>query len=389
MKAFIDNSCATLVSRVTVGMVVVLTLAACRNTGGAAGPPGGAGAMAMGVEAITLTNKPVERTSEYIATVRSRRSSTIQPQVEGFVTRILVRPGQRVGVGTVLVEIDSGRQQAAVASLESVRAAREADLQFARQQAERMKKLFDAGAVSQQEYEQAATAVQTTQAQLRAVDAQIREQRVELAYHRVTAPMAGIVGDIPVRIGDRVTRSTVLTTIDESAGLELYINIPVAQAPALRPGMLIRIVDDQGDPVATSEVNFISPSVDVATQSVLIKAPLQSSLPFRTDQFVRTHVVWSSEPGLTVPVVSVVRINGQYFAYVVEQNESGMTVARQRPVHLGTVVGNDYVVLGGLKEGEQLVVSGIQKIADGMPVKAVPPGATAATMPPPASGEGR
>jgi RND family efflux transporter MFP subunit len=389
MKVFIPRMRASSFYPAAAVLPAMVLLAACGGSNGAAagGPP--PGAMAMPVEAIRLEPKAVERTSEYIATVRSRRSTTIQPQVEGFITRILARPGQRVNTGAVLLEIDSGRQQAAVASLESVRAAREADVQFARQQAERMKKLHEAGAVSQQEYEQAATAVQTTQAQLNAIEAQVREQQVELGYHRVTAPTAGMVGDIPVRVGDRVTRQTMLTTIDENAGLELYINVPVAQATGLQPGMLVRIVDDQGQPMATSEVNFISPSVDPGTQSVLVKAPLQSAAPFRTDQFVRTHLVWSAEPGLTVPLIAVTRINGRYFVYVVETGEGGMTIARQRPVDLGDVVNNDYVVRSGLQAGDQLIVSGIQKIADGMPVKAAPPGATAAQLPGPASGEGR
>jgi RND family efflux transporter MFP subunit len=315
-----------------------------------------------------LVPKSVERKSEYIATVKSRRSTTIQPQVEGFITAINARPGQRVNRGTALMQIDSGRQQAAVASLESVRAAREADVQFARQQAERMKTLYEAGAVSQQEFEQASTSVQTSQAQLRATDAQIREQQVELAYHRVTAPTAGIVGDIPVRVGDRVTRQTVLTTIDENAGLELYINVPVGQASSLKPGLLVRIVDDAGQTLTTSEVNFVSPSVDTATQSVLLKAPLDANARFRSDQFVRAQVVWDNSPALTVPLVAVTRITGQYFVYVVEKGEGGMVVARQRSVQLGPVVGNDYVVLSGLAEGEELIVSGVQKIGDGMPV---------------------
>ena len=345
-------------------------LAGCSNGGAAASPggPGGGPPMAMGVEAMTLAPKPVERTTEYVATVKSRRSITIQPQVEGFITAIMARPGQRVSQGTPLMQIDAGRQQAAVASLESVRAARQADVKFAQQQAERMKTLFEAGAVSQQEYEQATTSVQTSEAQLRAIDAQIREQQVELGYHRVTAPMAGIVGDIPVRVGDRVTRATVLTTVDENAGLELYINVPVAQATALKPGLPVRIVDDAGQTIATTQVNFISPSVDTNTQSVLVKAALQGDAPFRTDQFVRTHLVWDSEPRLTVPLVAVTRINGQYFVYVADKGDNGMVVARQRAVQLGPIVGNDYVVLGGLKDGERLIVSGVQKIGDGMPV---------------------
>jgi multidrug efflux pump subunit AcrA (membrane-fusion protein) len=119
-------------------------------------------------------------------------------------------------------------------------------------------------------------------------------------------------------------------------------------------------------------VNFVSPSVDTGTQSVLVKAPLQANAPFRTDQFVRTHVVWASEPGLTVPLVAVTRVNGQYFVYVIEQGEGGMRIARQRAVELGPIVGNDYVVDSGLKAGEQLIVSGVQKIGDGMPVNVQP-----------------
>lgn len=362
--------CRRAVAALALSTTMVTAACGRGDSGGPGGPPGGM--PPTPVEAVTLTKKPVERTNEFVATVKSRRSTTIQPQVEGFVTRIAVQSGQRVGRGTVLMQIDSGRQQATVASLESVRAAREADLQFARQQAERMKKLFDAGAVSQQEYEQAATAVQTTQAQMRAVDAQIREQRVELAYHSVTAPTAGVVGDVPVRVGDRVTRATVLTTIDENAGLELYVNVPVQQAPGLRPGLLVRLVGDAGDEIGTTKVNFVAPSVDPSTQSVLVKAPIGQGMALRPDQFVRARIVWAADPALTVPLVAVTRINSQFFVFVVENGEQG-AVARQRAVQLGALVGNDYTVIGGLKEGEQLVVSGVQKIRDGVPVQVSPP----------------
>jgi RND family efflux transporter MFP subunit len=369
-------------------------LAGCGGGDGAGGgapggPPGGA-MPPMGVETLKLATHPVERTSEYIATVKSRRSTTIQPQVEGLITRIVTRSGQRVGRGAVLMEVDSSRQQATVASLQSLKAAREADVQFARQQIDRMKKLFDAGAVSQQELEQAQTSVQTSEAQLQAVNAQIREQQVELAYHRVTAPTAGIVGDIPVREGDRVTRSTVLTTIDENAGLELYINVPVQQATELRPGLPVRVVDDRGMAVRTTALSFVSPSVDTATQSVLVKAPLEAGVPYRTDQFVRVALVWSAQPGLTVPLISVIRINGQYFVYVVDKGADGNPVARQRPVQLGAVLGNDYVVKSGLQPGDELVVAGVQKIGDGAPVAPTPAGAPPPAPAPPGRGpEGR
>lgn len=334
----------------------------------------------MPVEIITLAAKPVEQTSEFVASLKSRRSTTIQPQAEGHLTRIAVRSGERVSRGAVLFEIDSAPEQAALASLQSMRPMREAELAFARQQVERNKKLHEAGAISQREVEQFETSVRANEAQLKALDDQIKQQRSMLSYYRVTAPSAGVVGDIQVNVGDRVTQSTVLTTVDENDVLELYINVPVQQAPGLRVGLPVRLMDDRGQLIATNTISYVSPNVD-ETQTVLAKAQLvEGRGQFRADQFVRARVVWSQEPGLTVPVTAVLRVNAQYFAFIVEKAGQGM-VARQKPVQLGQIIGNDYVVESGLAPGEQLIVSGLQKIRDGAPVMAAPPAGAAAPAP--------
>jgi RND family efflux transporter MFP subunit len=350
---------------------LLAVMAAATGCGGGQGPANAAGPAGLppaAVEAVTLGNAPVERTSEFVGTVKSRRSTTIQPQVDGIIRRIAVTSGARVAPGAVLVEIDAERQQATVATLQSQKAARQADFGLAKQQADRAKTLLDAGAGSQQEYDQAAAGLAAAEAQVKAVDEQIRQQRVELGYYKVTSPTAGVVGDIPVRVGDRVTPSTMLTTVDQNAGLEIYVNIPVAQATGLKPGVPLRILDEQGNVIGTYPVGFISPSVDDAMQTVLVKADVEAGR-FRTDQFVRIQVLWSTQPGLTVPVVSVNRVNGEYFAFVAEPGPNGTTVAHQRGVKLGPVRGNDYVVESGLKPGDKLIVTGIQKIADGAPVK--------------------
>jgi RND family efflux transporter MFP subunit len=285
--------------------------------------------------------------------------------------------------------IDAGRQQAAVANLESVRAAPQADLRYAQQQATRMKTLLEAGAASKAELEQAQTSLSTSEAQLKAVEAQIREQRVSLSYHQVTAPTAGVLGDIPVRVGDSVTRSSVLTTIDQNAGLEVYLNVPVQQAQQLRVGLPVHLVDDRGQVVVNTAISFVSPSVDPSTQSVLAKAALDVPGAFRTDQFVRAQVVWTEAASVTAPIVALNRINGQFFAYVAEPGEGGAMVARQRAVEPGPIVGNDYVVKSGLRPGEKLIVSGVQKIRDGAPVQASAAGASPAPAGAPAGGKGR
>jgi len=341
------------------------------------GPPGGA-PPPMPVETITLAAKPVEQTSEFVASLKSRRSSTIQPEVEGFVTRIAVRSGEHVGKGTVLFEIDSAPQQAALGSLQSMRPMRESDIEFARQQVARNKTLLSAGAISQREVEQFEAQLRAAEAQLKALDEQIRQQRSQLSYYRVTSPLAGTVGDIPVNTGDRVTRSTVLTTVNENDVLEIYINVPVQQAPQLKVGLPVRLVDDRGQVLATNRITFVSPDVDTSTQSVLVKVALVDGRgDFRSDQFARARIVWSTAPGLVVPVTAVTRINAQFFAFVAEKSDKGMT-AKQKPVQLGDIIGNDYVVESGLSVGEQLIVGGLQKIRDGAPVAPAAPAAPVA-----------
>ena len=336
----------------------------------------------MPVDIITLAAKPVEQSSEYVASLKSRRSSTIQPEVEGFITRIAVRSGQNVSQGAVLFEIDSAPEQAALGSLQSLRPMRESDVEFARQQVARNKTLLAAGAISQREVEQFEAQLRAAEAQLKTLDEQIRQQRSQLNYYRVTAPIAGTVGDIPVNTGDRVTRSTVLTTVDENDVLEVYINVPVQQAPQLKTGLPVRLVDDRGQVLATNRITFVSPSVDTATQSVLAKAELvEGRGQFRSDQFVRARVVWTTAPGLMVPVTAVSRVNAQFFVFVAEKSDSGM-LARQKPVQLGDIIGNDYIVQSGLTPGEQLIVGGLQKIRDGAPVMPAPPaGAPPAAAP--------
>src|SRR5688500_9952786 len=177
---------------------------ACGGNGqGAEGsaPPGGA-MPPMPVEMVTLTAKPVEQTSEFVASLKSRRSATIQPEVEGPLTRVTVRSGQNVARGELMFEIDATPQQAALSSLESTRPSRASDVEFARQQVERNKKLLAVGAISQREVEQFEAQLRSAEAQLKALDEQVRQQRSQLSYYRVTAPIAGTVGDIPVNAGD-------------------------------------------------------------------------------------------------------------------------------------------------------------------------------------------
>ena len=352
-------------------LIVSILTSACGGGGEQAaegGPPGGAFPPTE-VKTVSLEARPTPQSSEYVATVRSLRSTTIQPQVEGIVRQIFVTAGQRVGAGAPLIQIDPDRQQASVTTAESQRASREADLAYARQQLSRLQKLYDAGAVSRAELEQAETAAKNAEAQLAAVQSQIKETQVQLQYYRVTAPTAGVVGDLAIRQGDRVTPSTVITTIDQPEGLEAYINVPLERAMDLRPGLTVELLDTAGDVIASNPITFIAPRADDATQTVLVKATLrQMPANIRVMQFVRARIIWTNEPALVVPITAVTRLAGQYFVFVAEQGEQGV-VARQKPVTLGEVQGDSYIVRSGLEPGARVIVSNVQKLGDGAPVK--------------------
>jgi RND family efflux transporter MFP subunit len=352
-------------------VAVILSLLAGATACSRGGAPTSAAAAPppMGVSTITLQKKPLEQASGFIATIRSLRSSTVKPEVDGVVTRIFVKSGDRVTLGAPLVQIKPDKQQATVRSTEASRAGVEADVQYWRQQVKRLEALVTAGAISRQEFEQAENSLRSSEARLSALNAQVNEQQVELQYYRVAAPQSGVVGDIAIREGDRVTNSTMITTIDDNSGLEAYIQVPIDRSPDLRLGLPVQILDADGKVLATNPITFVAPRVDDATQTVLVKSLLRQVPPsVRTQQFVRSRIVWRTTDGLTVPLTAVTRINGKYFCYVVDTANGGR-VARQRPIEVGDLLGNDYVVLSGLSAGDHVIVSGIQKIGDGAPVK--------------------
>ena len=239
--------------------------------------------------------------------------------MEGFLLKINVKSGDRVAPGTVLFEIDATSQQAAVASLESMRAAREADATFARQQAERATQLLKVGAMSQQEHDQAQALQRTAEAQLKAIDEQIKQQRNEWSYSRVTAATAGIVGDIPVRVGDRITRSTPLTTHrgQHRARAEPERAGAGGAAPQAR-SCRSQLLDETGKTIGTERIAFISPSVDDATQTVLVKTPVSRAWPCARTSSFAPGSCGPRRPALTVPIVAVSRISGQFFVFVAE-----------------------------------------------------------------------
>jgi RND family efflux transporter MFP subunit len=293
--------------------------------------------------------------------------------VEGVITKIFVKSGDHVSAGEPLIQIDPLKQEATTESQLAALKSKEADTAYAEQQFNRTRELYQAGVASKQDFDQAKSAYDADVAQVNSLKAGLQEQSVQLKYYKVDAPTTGIVGDIPVHVGDRVTTTTVLTTVDQPGPLEAYVYVPVERSRDLKLGQTVEVRADDGTLLGEGKATFISPQVDPQTQTVLMKATIPNPKEtLRNAEEVRARVIFKTHPGILVPVLAITRINGLPFVFVAEQGEHGLA-ARQRQITVGDIEGNDYVVLDGLKPGDKLITSNTAMLADGMPVQPMGP----------------
>jgi len=346
-----------------------LAVAGCKKPAAPTGP--GAGMQGLPVQTVAVTLAPVAQSSEYVATIKSRRSATILPQVNGILTQILVRSGDHVKAGQTLMEIDPRQQQATVDSQRATERQKKALFDYNTVELERQHKLFDAGVTSRDTFDQEQQAYQNAKADYESAQELRKTQEQLLAYYTIKAPFDGVVGDIPVHVGDFASPQSaqpMLTTVDENKDLEAYIYVPTERSSEVRMGLDVELTDNSGKVLEKSKIDFISPEVDSTLQGILVKAPVQSGAEIlRNAQLVKARVVWSTKPMAVVPVLAVTRQGGLPFVYVMQQ-QNGHFTATQRAVTLGDTVGNQYSISSGLSAGDKVIVSGTQFLVNGMPV---------------------
>ncbi|MBF2099434.1 MAG: efflux RND transporter periplasmic adaptor subunit, partial [Gloeomargaritaceae cyanobacterium C42_A2020_066] len=267
-----------------------------------------------------------------------------------------------------------------------------AELRLQEEQFKRYERLEHEGATSRELLDQFRTRLLTSQAEVRRLNAEIeaqraavtqaektlqqsqaavREQQVNLRDLRITAPFAGQVGDIPIKVGDYVTPETEVVTLADNQVLWVNVPIPAERASELRLQMPVQILTPEGQSLGQGRVFFIAPTVNRQDQSVLVKAAYDNTAGrLRADQQVKTQIIWREQSGVAVPTTAVVTLAGQSFVYVAEPNpeQPGQRVARQRPVRLGPIQANRYPVLEGLRAGDQVITTNLLKLSDGAPV---------------------
>ena len=406
----------SLTSRIIgVAFLASVLASSCSNP-----PAQGQGQPPVLVELEQVESTNVREASEFVGALEAQDRVELRPEIQGRIVAIQISPGQNVASGEALIELRAERSQAQVsgavadveaaaaaistaeAELETARAELQsaiADEEFAQSDFDRRRELVEVGALPEQDLDSLTRALNSATANRTAAERRVEAANDRLAQARaqlgraqadqqaaasdlndsvVRAPIAGVVGNVPVKLGDFVTPDRVLTSIIQNDTLELNLSVPIERSPQLRVGLPVELLDSEGNSLQRGQISFVSPEVNTAEQAVLAKASFPNQGQLRDGQFVRARVIWQTGAGILVPTEAITRIAGQTFVYVAQPAEDPapdepQQIVRQRLVQLGDIEGNRYQVLSGLEPGEQVVTAGVLNLSDGAPIMDGPP----------------
>jgi membrane fusion protein (multidrug efflux system) len=354
----------------------------------AGNPPMNPAAMAVPVNTYQVAEEKVTGTDTYPASVVPLQEVELRPQVAGYITNIYVRDGQRVTKGQKLYEIDQSKYRAGLQQAQASLQSAKANLARVQKDLERYERLAERDAIAKQQVDYARTEVQTAQAQVASAQAQVQSASTDVGYAVINAPFAGTIGISQVRVGTQVSPGQpLLNTISSSDPIAVDFSIneqEIARFSRLQQG-------DQPDTLFTLLLNGGETYKHPGKLLVIDRAiGRQSGTTTVRVQFPNPNGVLI--PGMTValavlnqdigqqvviPHKAVTEQLGEYYVYVVQ----GDSVVQQN-VKLGTRVSHNIVVREGLKQGQQIVVEGVQRLRQGAKVQVgapneAPPQATA------------
>jgi len=371
-----------------VAKAVVLTaagiLASCGQSSGGA-PAAGAGAPPAEVGVITVAPRAIGLATELPGRLEASRVAQVRARAAGILQKRLFKEGSDVKAGQPLFTIDPAPYQASAASAQATLARAQANLTQATAQAERYKPLMEANAISKQDYINAVALQKSAEADVAAAKAAVQTAQINLGYASVTAPIAGRIGRALVTEGALVGQgeATQLAVVQQIN--PMYINFTQSTTEVLRlrkavesgkfkragsDGASVRVIlEDGSDYGAPARLLFSDLTVDPTSGQITLRAevpnPAGVLLP---GMYVRVRLEQAeTEAGIVVPQQAVTRGSTGDTVMVVAADGK----VAPRPVKIGSSIDGQWVVLDGLKPGEQVMVDGFQKLRGNAPVKPV------------------
>jgi len=366
-----------------VPTVIVSLLAACGDKKPAAPGPGAGAPPPANVATISIAPEQVANVTELPGRIEAIRSAEVRARVGGIVQRRLFNEGSEVRAGATLYQIDPAPFQAAVSNAEATLARAEANLGQTNTRLNRYRALVDTNAISKQEFDDAQSAQKLAAADVAAAKASLDTTKLNLSYSTITAPITGRIGRTLVTEGALVTANdpTALAIIQQLDPIYVTLTQSSVEMAQLREKVSqsghggvktkLTLVTEDGKPYPhTGQLLFSEATVDPSSSSVILRAQFpnreRTLLP---GMYVRVRLEQGVRPNtITVPQQAVMRTADGSMVMTVDAEGK----VAPRPVKTGGAYGTSWIVTSGLKEGDQVIVEGLQKAKPGATVKPSP-----------------
>jgi membrane fusion protein, multidrug efflux system len=330
---------------------------------------------AVPVSVIQVALREVPVVYEAVGRTEGSREVQVRARVSGILEQQLYTEGDAVKQGAPLFRIERAPFEIDLQQTRAALAQESARHELAKQEYERLKGLADKRAISQKELDQAASTLSQSAAAVQMAQARVRQSELNLSYTAVDAPIAGVTGRAQQSIGSLVAPtadSSLLTTITRTDPIWVRFALSEAEFANLRnreakrrPEVKIETADGKAYP-ATGRLNFAGSTVDASLGTVQMRAEFSNPrLQVLPGQYVRARVIAGNQQAIAVPQSAVLQNESGRFVWVVGPENK----AAPRAIRAGNWVGADWVVLDGLKAGEQVIVDNLVRLRPGTPVQ--------------------
>lgn len=355
-------------------ITVALVLNACGNASKELAPP--PAAMSVSVQTLTISTVPVQ--TEVVAQTEGAKQIEVRPRVGGIILKRLYTEGASIKAGQPMFLIDPVPFQILVDQSRALVAQQKARIEQTAREAQRLKSLLESRSISMREYDTAVSDNNVASATLLQYQAQLREAELNLSYTTVKAPESGITGRFELSEGALVNANTsLLSTIVQVSPMWVRFSLSESDLLALgghlRPSMVKAVnlvLADGKDYPTTGHINFSASQIDPSLGTQQLRAEFNNKdNRLMPGQFVRVRLTTGTQGGVyLVPQTAVLTGQQGRFVYVAEKNAQGQTVAAVHPIKEGGWYQDRWILLDGVKAGDQVIIDNLIKVRPGAPV---------------------
>jgi len=292
-------------------------------------------------------------------TVKSDQSVTLFPESAGRIQRVLVRSGQKVSAGQVLVELDNSVMQSTLAEIKT-------QLDLAQTLFDKQKRLWDQGIGSEVQYLQVKT-------QLEGLQKRLATAQKQAAMASLRAPFAGTVDELFLKAGEYAAPGMAVARLVSSGGLRLELDVPETYITRLKVGQKIALNFNSIGLQTSASISQVGDFISADSRTFKVNVSLPSNSQIKPNMMASAQVVdYSSKGVITVPNRLILQDSkGANYTYLFVPAKNGLGKVERRELQLGVSNNDATEVLGGLSLEEQIIDRGIRSVQTGETVKAV------------------